>query len=58
MFMKGASTVSTLTNITQDWYNATDQGSPYSGVHVLFIVFWKAFNLADHEILLMKMGNI
>ena len=50
-FMSGRSTVTALTSITQDWYNVTDQGSSYSGVHVLFVDFRKAFDLVDHGIL-------
>ncbi len=43
--------------MTQDWYDATDKGSPYDGVHALFIDFRKAFNLVDHEILLTKLRS-
>ncbi len=45
-FTRGRSTVSALTSMTQDWYDA----SPYDGVHALFIDFRKAFDLVDHEI--------
>jgi hypothetical protein len=38
--------------MTQEWYDAADQGSPYSGVNALFIDFQKALGLVDHEILL------
>jgi hypothetical protein len=44
--------------MTQEWYDTADQGSPYSGVHALFIDFRKALDLVDHEILLAKLGNI
>ena len=47
-----------LANITQDWYNATDSGSPYNGVHVVFVDFRKAFDLADHGVLLTKLAGI
>ena len=57
-FARGRSTVSALTSMTQDWYDATGQGSPYDGVHVLFIDFQKAIDLVDHEILLTKLGNM
>jgi hypothetical protein len=46
-FTRGRSTVSALTSMTQDWYDATDKGSPYDGVHALFIDFRKAFDLVD-----------
>ena len=35
-----------------DWYNATDSGSLYNGVHVVFVDFRKAFDLVDHGVLL------
>ena len=57
-FTRGRSTVSALTSMTQDWYDATDKGSPYDGVHALFIDFRKAFDLVDHEILLTKLGSM
>ncbi len=57
-FTRGRSTVSALTGMTQDWYDATDKGNPYDGVHALFIDFRKAFDLVDHEILLTKLGSM
>ena len=57
-FTRGRSTVSALTGMTQDWYDATDKGSPYDGVHALFIDFRKAFDLVDHEILQTKLGSM
>ena len=57
-FTRGRSTVSTLISMTQDWSDATDKGSPYDGVHALFIDFRKAFDLVDHEILLTKLGSM
>jgi len=45
-----------LASITQDWYNATDSGSPYNGVHVIFVDFRKAFDLVDHGVLLTKLA--
>ena len=56
--MSGRSTVTALTSITQDWYNVTDQGSSYSGVHVLFVDFRKAFDPVDHGILLTKLVSM
>ena len=29
-------TMTVLATITQDWYNITDSGSPYNGMHVVF----------------------
>ena len=57
-FMSGRSTVTALTSITQDWYNVTDQGSSYSGVHALFVDFREAFDLVDHRILLTKLVSM
>ena len=45
--------------MTQDWYDATvNKGSPCDGVYALSIDFRKAFDLVDHEILLMKLGSM
>ena len=47
-----------LASITQDWYNATDSGSPYNGVHVVFVDFRKSFDLVDHDVLLTKLAGM
>jgi len=47
-----------LASITQDWYNATDSGSPYNGVHVVSLDFQKAFDLVDHGVLLTKLASM
>ena len=47
-----------LASITQDWDNATDPGSLYNGVHVVFVDFRKAFHLVDHGVLLTKLAGM
>ena len=47
-----------LASITLDWYNATDSGNPYNGVHVVFVDFRKAFDLVDHGVLLTKRAGM
>ncbi len=58
-FTSKRSTVSELTNISQNWFNVTDSShTAKNGVHALFIDFRKAFDLVDHEILLRKLAEI
>ena len=58
-FTAGRSTVSALINITQNWFNATDnKPDGRKGVHALFIDFRKAFDLVDHRILLIKLAEL
>ena len=54
-FTQGRSTVTALACVTQDWYNATDLGSKFDGVHTVFVDFRKAFGLVDHATLLTKL---
>lgn len=44
-----------LASISQDWYDARDSGSPYIGVHVVFVDFRKAFDLVDRGVLLTRL---
>ena len=56
-FTSKRSTVTALTNISQNWFNVTDNSnSAKEGVHALFIDFRKAFDLVDHGILLRKLA--
>ena len=57
-FRKERSTITALTSIIQDWFNAAKQKSPFRGVHALFVDFRKAFDLVDHAILLEKLTSI
>ncbi|CAB4036656.1 Hypothetical predicted protein [Paramuricea clavata] len=58
-FTSKRSTVSALTNISQNWFNETDNThSAKNGVHALFIDFRKAFDLVDHGILLRKLAEM
>ena len=58
-FTSKRSTVSALTNISQNWFNVTDNThSAKNGVHALFIDFRKAFDLVDHGFLLRKLAEM
>ena len=55
-FTQGRSTVTALACVTQEWYNATDLGSKFDGVHTALEDFRKAFDLVDHATLLTKLA--
>ena len=57
-FQQERSTITALTSITQDRFNATEPKSPFSGVHALFVDFCKAFDLVDHALLLEKLATM
>ena len=57
-FQEKRSTVTALTSITQDWFNATEPTSLFCGVHALFLDFRKAFDLVDHATLLEKLATM
>ena len=51
------STVTAIANISQNWFNVTDNSNrAKEGVHALFIDFRNAFDLVDHGILLRKLA--
>ena len=57
-FQEKQSTVTALTSITQDWFNATQPTSRFCGVHALFLDFRKAFDLVDRATLLEKLATV
>ena len=58
-FTENRSTLSALTFLTQNWYNATDNSKEgRSGVHALFLDFRKAFDSVDYGILFRKLADL
>lgn len=56
-FTEKRSTVSALADITQSWYDSTDNTrAGRKGVHTLFLDFSKAFDHVDHGTLLAKLA--
>ena len=58
-FTENRCTVSALTFLTQNWYDATNNlKEGRSGVHALFLDFPKPFDSVDHGILLRKLAEL
>jgi len=57
-FTENRSTVTALTDVTQTWFNATDNTTEgRKGIHALFLDFSKAFDRVDHGTLLAKLAS-
>ena len=54
--MQGCSTVHAVVNMIHKWQEVLD--SPGNLVHILFLDFWKAFDLVDHTLLMTKMSQL
>ena len=58
-FTNGRSTVSALASITQNWFNKTDNSRDgRMRIYAVSIDFRKAFDLADHGLLLRKLAEM
>jgi hypothetical protein len=58
-FLKGRSTISALIEISQKWFDETENTAHgRKGIHAIFIDFSKAFEMVDHRILLSKLASM
>ena len=58
-FLKGRSTISALIEMTQKWFDETENAAHgRKGIHAIFIDFNKAFYMVDHRILLSKLASM
>jgi hypothetical protein len=57
-FLKGRSTISALIQISQKWFDETENtGHGRKGIHAIFIDFSKAFEMVHHRITLSKLAS-
>ena len=58
-FLKGRSTISALIEISQKWFDETENTAHgRKGIHAIFIDFSKAFDTVDDRILLSKLASM
>jgi hypothetical protein len=58
-FLKGHSTISALIEISQKWFDETENTAHgRKGIHAIFIDFSKPFDMVDNRILLSKLASM